>query len=85
MYSITRIQVGIILDGGRGCLTRYRSSLFFAALHAALARATSAMLRDRLCRPAAAGPCASTMHAAAPAPDPSARGSATAAAREDDR
>ena len=42
------------------------------------------MLRDRLCRPAAAGPRVGAARATAPAPDPVARGSATAAAREDD-
>ena len=73
-----------ILDGGRGCLARYRSTLFFASLHAALARATSAMMRDRLFRSATADPRASTVRAADPAPNPPARDSAAAAAREDD-
>jgi hypothetical protein len=37
-----------ILAGGRGHLTSYRRMLFFASVHAALARVTDAMTRDRL-------------------------------------
>ena len=73
-----------VLDGGRGCLARYRSSLFFASLHAALARATSAMLCDRLFRPATAGPGVSPARAATSAPGPSDSGSAAATACDDD-
>ena len=58
-----------ILDGGRGLLTRYRQLVFYASVHAALARATAAMLRDRLSGPVAPGPRAGPSRAAASSPD----------------
>ena len=73
-----------ILDGGRGLLARYRQLVFYASVHAALARATAAMLRDRLCSPAAPGPRAGPSRATASAPDTPPPGAVTATAANRD-
>ena len=60
-----------ILQGGRGHLTRYKSMGFYASIHAAIARSTAVMLRDRLFATADAprpGPRQTAADAARPGP-----------------
>ena len=62
-----------ILQGGRGHLTRYKSMGFYASIHAAIARSTAVMLRDRLFATADAprpGPRQTAADAARPGPPP---------------